>query len=608
MGVASHFSGVSSEPTSSVGATPVLRVPCRTITPPNELSQSTPEFLLSPNVSERVRTRVDSPPSALTFLAAVCSSPSVHWDGRKHYYLESEKSNLAVDVRGEHDIEDDPHIVDQLTLPSLQDFSEQPFPCGSGVIGNDDCDDPGLQMSFVTQEMHFPTPLEDDDVPTSGVSTGPEYNSDFLPSSPTALSLSSPPHRMSYDFTSSSERSMTLPLSSPGPPYLKKTPPYSAINVSEASNAPIAKSCQVEDETSHEARVECSPLKVEPLEVLMPQAEHTNARPDITSHYPKTPTRTRSLSPLHAPSPLFIDPILSPISSLLSSPLSEPFNLEPSAVSSRFSVSSSVVSSRCASPVSSIADDNKHLLRHTSAGRRASTHVISTTSQIGGDMHNELRQRSDTAPPEPTPRKRRRRSSPSSPVLRAFQVQRVNSSHASPSCSKATVTSSTGHQENRQPCRKSRAKANKLSNPVSALSSRLNRLSAQTDGSQQSPFRQQLQPLVSSCNSQAGLDDSSANAIDYSVTELATLPMTGFLVETLALSRASAMAAPELLRAVLKSQPHLLEERSEDIWSVLVRRILEEVQMFGRIERRGTVSIITTSSIACLKIFILGCC
>lgn len=49
------------------------------------------------------------------------------------------------------------------------------------------------------------------------------------------------------------------------------------------------------------------------------------------------------------------------------------------------------------------------------------------------------------------------------------------------------------------------------------------------------------------------------------------------------------MAAPELLRAVLKSQPHLLEERTEKLWLNLVRCILEEVRMFGRIEREGTV-------------------
>ncbi|KAF8513136.1 hypothetical protein BU17DRAFT_53430 [Hysterangium stoloniferum] len=70
-------------------------------------------------------------------------------------------------------------------------------------------------------------------------------------------------------------------------------------------------------------------------------------------------------------------------------------------------------------------------------------------------------------------------------------------------------------------------------------------------------------------------------------SELVDLPMTGFLVETLALSRASAMGAPELLRAVLKSQPQLSESRSEIEWLVLVRRILERVTMFGRIERKG---------------------
>jgi len=76
--------------------------------------------------------------------------------------------------------------------------------------------------------------------------------------------------------------------------------------------------------------------------------------------------------------------------------------------------------------------------------------------------------------------------------------------------------------------------------------------------------------------------------LESSDTELAALPMTGFLVETLALSRASAMAAPELLRAVLKSQPHLMEEREEKQWLFLVRRVLERVPMFGRIERKGT--------------------
>jgi len=48
------------------------------------------------------------------------------------------------------------------------------------------------------------------------------------------------------------------------------------------------------------------------------------------------------------------------------------------------------------------------------------------------------------------------------------------------------------------------------------------------------------------------------------------------------------MAAPELLRAVLKSQPHLMQEKTEKSWLVLVRHILDRVQMFGRIERNGT--------------------
>lgn len=64
--------------------------------------------------------------------------------------------------------------------------------------------------------------------------------------------------------------------------------------------------------------------------------------------------------------------------------------------------------------------------------------------------------------------------------------------------------------------------------------------------------------------------------------------MTGFLVEELALSRASAMAAPEIIRAVLKAQPHLRDERPEKEWIPVVKTILHGVRMFGRIERTGT--------------------
>lgn len=591
--------------TLNVVADPVSRASrghIRTSTPPSTLCTSSPALLSSPIASERVRTRVDSPPSALAFLAAVCSSPSVHWDGLKHHYLDTEKGNPCDDATAEHDITNGPHMGHRRT--SFDAHGGHVFPFVHELMDSvEDCEDSSPQKSSITRDVHCSTPGEaavnkDDDLPAAGISASSDYSSDFAPSSPTALSLSSPSHRLSCDFTSSSERSITLPLSSPGPPYMKEILSSTAVPTRRGlQHDPLQDTSLAEDEASTQpAQVEILTLKAEPLEVLMPKVEGMEVGLDLPRNGPEMPMR--SLSPLHAPSPIFIDHALSPISSALSSPLSEPFDLEPSsAVSSHFRMSSSAVSSRSASPVTDMGDDKCLAAKHVNSGRRASTNVISSSGRrLGGDMGKELRQRSDTAPPEPTPRKRRRRSSPSSPVLRTFQVHRVSSPCSpSPSYSKVLVTSSAPHEENHPPGRKWKTKPKKPRSSTTVFSSKVNRVVPHKDASRRSTSSKEPQLLVSSSSNVVPSDKALSD--NHSLEELTSLPMTGFLVETLALSRASAMAAPELLRAVLKSQPHLMEERSEDRWSALVRCILEQVPMFGRIERRGTVCIFANSSI-----------
>lgn len=560
---------------------PATREDIHSTTPPSSLG-SPAQRLSPPTMSERVWTRVDSPPSALTFLAAICSSPSVHWDGSKHHYLVSEKKgNPYDDAKAECVMAGNPHIVDPTTPPSSTVYGEHHF-LFSRKVAAEDPEDSGLQKPSVTQALRCATPVDEE----AHITTGPDYTSDVIPSSPTALSFSSPSHRMSCDFTSSSERSITLPLSSPGSPRLRKALSTMAVLGSATPlDAPIQDICSVAGGVSpQDAAVDCVSPKAEPLEVHIPQVGGTEVRLDLPKNCHEN--ATRSSSPFQSPSPMFVDPILSPISSILSSPLSEPFDLEPpSAVSSHFNMSSSAVSSRSTSPLSDMGDV-KCFAKHTSTGRRASINVVGTTGRrMSGGLGKDLRQRSDTAPPEPTPRKRRRRSSPSSPVLRAFQVHRVSSPRSPPpSFPKVSIASSAAHQENRHPSRKSKTKSKK--------SFRKNRVAPQTDVSHRPSSCNISQINISSSAHVAEAEERLADR--YSAAELAALPMTGFLIETLALSRASAMAAPELLRAVLKSQPHLMAERSEARWSTLVRCILEQVPMFGRIERRGTVCIFSS--------------
>ncbi|EJD35554.1 hypothetical protein AURDEDRAFT_117348 [Auricularia subglabra TFB-10046 SS5] len=61
----------------------------------------------------------------------------------------------------------------------------------------------------------------------------------------------------------------------------------------------------------------------------------------------------------------------------------------------------------------------------------------------------------------------------------------------------------------------------------------------------------------------------------------------GFLVETLALSRASSMPASQLMSAVLAEQPHLRAARTEAEWLPVFRDILAAFDVFGRARRTG---------------------
>lgn len=71
---------------------------------------------------------------------------------------------------------------------------------------------------------------------------------------------------------------------------------------------------------------------------------------------------------------------------------------------------------------------------------------------------------------------------------------------------------------------------------------------------------------------------------------LARKEMNGFLIQAMALSRASSMPASTLLKVVLRENAHLIEQRSKDSWLEIVRDVLRSHDVFGRIDRDGLVS------------------
>ena len=66
--------------------------------------------------------------------------------------------------------------------------------------------------------------------------------------------------------------------------------------------------------------------------------------------------------------------------------------------------------------------------------------------------------------------------------------------------------------------------------------------------------------------------------------------MNGFLIQAMALSRASSMPAATLLKVVLRENAHLIEQRSKDSWLAIVQDVLRSHDVFGRIDRDGLVS------------------
>ncbi|TDL25995.1 hypothetical protein BD410DRAFT_560374 [Rickenella mellea] len=64
--------------------------------------------------------------------------------------------------------------------------------------------------------------------------------------------------------------------------------------------------------------------------------------------------------------------------------------------------------------------------------------------------------------------------------------------------------------------------------------------------------------------------------------------MRGFLIQAMAISRASSMPASSLLREVLREQPQVGAQRTKKAWLVLLSEVLSASEVFGRIEREGT--------------------
>ncbi|KIJ49541.1 hypothetical protein M422DRAFT_27904 [Sphaerobolus stellatus SS14] len=534
----------------------------RSSTPSTSICISSPEPPSSPESPRRVDERVNSPPPALALLAAVCSSTNIRWDGGKQsHYMDGSPNTPDKASFKEREVSRISYATDDALAKNTSDQGNR----GTRFI----TDSPIAEELPVMEDgnMDGIEEWEEEDLSEHEIPGTHRLPVEFAASSPTAFSHSSPPQDVSCGYSSSSERSATLPASSPILQTLKKvsvhrTKTPSRLHSPEASmmaetvrNSPVILSISLEP-------------KVEVVDVPLPEeAPEDSPMDDLTAEHSEA--RPPSLSPSLAPSRIKSLPSsleLSPLSSLVSSPLTEPFDEEPpSAISSHFALESSALSSRSSSP--DLADMDPSPISRIK-GRRASLNIIHTPSRKGVDRHTL---RFDTAPPEPTPRKRRRRSSPSSPLPRPLQMQRTSSPLSPPPPSPKAVKASTSKVEEKPRVGRP-PKGKPKQHPESMAISKPKR--GRPKGTK---------------NKVLALKEENTDVIveEHPSTDLLSLPMTGFLVETLALSRASAMAAPELLRAVLKSQPHLIEERKEKDWLPQVRAILRDVNMFGRIERTG---------------------
>lgn len=410
-----------------------------------------------------------------------------------------------------------------------------------------------------SEEAVFSNWKEGDKSP-SHVQTPPMLPIDFTLPSPTTFSQSSPMHS-TCGYSSASERSVTLPVSSPDF-SLKNVPCGSPEIPSQFVFPPSPTYSRNPLDTS---ALDLSPLGIKAKAITVELSQENKADYD-TDEGPKAPERPKSLSPCRVrPLPSLPPHLeLSPLSSLGSSPLTEVFEEEPpSAISGHFTITSSVLSSRSPSPGLDLMVIDTYVTSREKV-RRASTNAI--TNRPCNVRNFDVFQRSDTAPPEHTPRKRRRRSSPSLANPAPLRHSKIMPSSRSTGTGRETKTleEDSGSIENFKPVVQCKPTADSKPKKEGRRSRKAKDTSANV-------------PEVN-------------NLSRISPAELAESPMTGFMIETLALSRASAMAAPELLRAVLRSQPHLKEERSEGLWLAIVRCILEKVEMFGKIERKGTVS------------------
>lgn len=564
-------------------------------TPPSSLCASSPELVLPPT-SKRVRTRPETP-SALAVLAAVCSSPNVRWDGVRHRYGDGHGKSIWCDeLRMARGPPRQAHIVDPSSPSSHMVYGERSFPFQATIKSDiESYEVEVLQKTPANDDVRLPSSVEDEDADISPpkVTGGRDYFSE-MPSSPPTLVFSSPYNGAPCDVSSSSdERSSTLPLSSPGPLHPTLFSPTYSIR-DDAVECHSQNSSDEAVKTEHDTGFFNSTAEEEkyliPLAIDRPKSEKCGSEaPTMDGE----PIQTPPLSPLQALEPLpatRVNMSPSPLSSLVSSPLSELIEDEVSSPApTRFSIISDAISSRSISPDTDI--DSDYIRKSKAVGRRASAaNVFGTKARrMSGLSGSRYWRRSDTAPPETTPSKRARQSSPSSPIPRPLQLRRLSSSPSPSSHSNDLATSSAMFNENR-PGRKKHKKILKTRNPIFSEVKRSLNPSHPGSAAPHQPTKRRKGKLSNRVN-QSESNATPSEFYSLSPAELTALPVTGFLVETLALSRASAITAPELLRAVLKSQPHLMGERSEKSWLELVRCVLAKVRMFGRIERRGTVSL-----------------
>lgn len=96
-------------------------------------------------------------------------------------------------------------------------------------------------------------------------------------------------------------------------------------------------------------------------------------------------------------------------------------------------------------------------------------------------------------------------------------------------------------------------------------------------------------PVLAARSTTPPPSENSSNSDEDRATRL---EMGGFLIQAMALSRASSMPASSLLREVLRENPQLVNKRSKDTWLELVNEVLRSSNVYGRIDREGMVRLI----------------